>query len=42
MKHDQKGTGEGGRLDSPLDHIKHIAPRHGIGREVVALFEAAK
>src|SRR5215469_6911571 len=36
------GIGQGSSLGPPLDHIKHIAARHRIGSQLVALFEAAK
>src|SRR5215469_639585 len=36
------GVGQGGPLGPPLDHVEHVAARHGISGEFVALFEAAE
>src|SRR5271156_792671 len=36
------GVGQGGIPGAPLDHVKHVAPRHRIAGELVALANAPK
>src|SRR5215472_4556445 len=36
------GVGQCSSLGPPLDHVEHVAARHRIGSQLVALFEAAE